>query len=63
MKDPCNPTFYSCSGRKPRHRIPVKRMCELSTEERENMGMAGRKHMEDQFDKCAIVEETLKWLM
>lgn len=41
----------------------MKKMCELSAEKKERMGMVGRKHMEDQFDKCAIVEETLKWLM
>ena len=41
----------------------MKKMCELSAKKKERMGMVGRKHMEDQFDKCAIVEETLKWLM
>jgi len=30
--------------------------------ERTAMGQAGRKHMEDVFDKKIVVEETIKWL-
>lgn len=41
----------------------MKKICELSPDERERMGMAGREHMEKQFDKRAIVGESLKWLM
>jgi len=38
----------------------MKRMCELSYEERKAMGIAGRKHMEEVFDKKKVVEETIK---
>lgn len=40
----------------------MKRMCELSAEERESMGMAGRKHMEEVFDKKKVVEDTIRYL-
>lgn len=37
----------------------MKRFCELSYEERESMGLAGRKHMEEIFDKKKVVGETI----
>ena len=40
----------------------MKRMAELSAEERKAMGLAGRKHMEDVFDKKKVVEETIEAL-
>jgi galacturonosyltransferase len=40
----------------------MKNFAELSHEERENMGRAGRKHMEDVFDKKKVVEATIKGL-
>lgn len=40
----------------------MKQMCELSCEERKVMGMAGRKHMEEIFDKKKVVKETMKLL-
>ena len=41
----------------------MKAMMEKTREERERMGQAGRKHMEEVFDKKKVVEETLKHLM
>jgi len=38
----------------------MKTMITLSAEERERMGKAGRKHMEKEFDKKAVVEETIQ---
>ncbi len=38
----------------------MKKMCELSPDERENMGMAGRKHMEAVFDKRKVVKKTIE---
>lgn len=38
----------------------MKKMCELSSDERENMGMAGRKHMEAVFDKRKVVKKTIE---
>lgn len=40
----------------------MKRFCELSAEEREAMGLAGRKRMEAEFDKKKVVEETISHL-
>lgn len=40
----------------------MKRMTELSREEREAMGVFGRRHMEDVFDKKKVVAETIKHL-
>ncbi|MBR4961853.1 MAG: glycosyltransferase family 4 protein [Clostridia bacterium] len=37
----------------------MKRFCELSYEERKNMGLAGRKRMEELFDKKQVVKETI----
>lgn len=37
----------------------MKQMAEMSIEERRAMGLAGRKHMEDVFDKKKVVEETI----
>lgn len=37
----------------------MKKMCELSYEDRKAMGMMGRKHMEDIFDKRKVVDETI----
>lgn len=34
----------------------------LSHEEKRQMGMAGRKHMEDAFDKKRVVAKTMEWL-
>ncbi len=38
----------------------MKKFMELSGKEREALGLAGRKHMEDVFDKKKVVQETLK---
>lgn len=40
----------------------MKQMCELSYEKRKAMGVAGRKHMENVFDKRNVVEETIEEL-
>lgn len=40
----------------------MKKFTELSYEERKAMGLAGRKHMEEVFDKKKVVEETVKYL-
>lgn len=40
----------------------MKRMTEISVEEQIQMGLAGRKHMEDVFDKKKVVEETMRHL-
>ena len=40
----------------------MKRFLALSTEQRVAMGQAGRRHMENTFDKRKVVEETLKCL-
>lgn len=37
----------------------MRRMISLSYEERKNMGVVGRKHMEDTFDKKIVVENTI----
>lgn len=41
----------------------MKTFTELPEEERRQMGLAGRKHMEDVFDKKAVVQETMQRLM
>lgn len=41
----------------------MKMFTELPEEERRQMGLAGRKHMEDVFDKKAVVQETMQRLM
>lgn len=41
----------------------MKQMVRLSVEERRTMGLFGRKHMEDVFDKKKVVEETMKYLV
>ena len=38
----------------------MQQMCELSYEGRKAMGIAGRKHMEEVFDKKKVVEETIE---
>lgn len=40
----------------------MKQMAEMGIEERRAMGLAGRKHMEDVFDKKKVVEETMRHL-
>ncbi len=40
----------------------MKKMTSISREEREQMGLAGRKHMEDVFDKEKVVADTIKHL-
>lgn len=40
----------------------MKHFVKLSYEERRNMGLAGRKRMEEMFDKKQVVEETVKGL-
>ena len=40
----------------------MKRFLALSPADREAMGMAGRRHMENRFDKKKVVAETLKGL-
>lgn len=39
--------------------LAMKKFCELPYEKRADMGVAGRKHMEDVFDKRKVVEETM----
>ena len=41
----------------------MQHMIELSSYERSVMGLAGRKHMEDVFDKKIVVEETIRRLL
>lgn len=41
----------------------MKRIIEMSRSDRETMGLAGRKHMEDVFDKKAVVKETISTIM
>lgn len=41
----------------------MKNFVELSHEERENMGRAGRRHMKDVFDKKKVVEKTVERLL
>lgn len=38
----------------------MRSFCGLSPEQRERMGLAGRQHMEDVFDKKLVVEETME---
>ena len=40
----------------------MKRFCELSYEQRREMGLAGRRHMERVFDREKVVEETISRL-
>lgn len=40
----------------------MRRMMELPREERERMGLNGRRHMEDKFDKRVVVSETIRHL-
>ena len=40
----------------------MKRFIQLPFEEKEKMGQAGRRHMEDVFDKRKVVAETIKHL-
>ncbi len=40
----------------------MKKICELSYEERKAMGLAGRKRMEDIFDKKKVVSDTIEVL-
>ncbi len=40
----------------------MKKFCALSMNEREAMGIAGRKRMEEVFDKKKVVAETVKWM-
>jgi len=41
----------------------MRKFVSLSNEERRQMGLAGRKHMEDVFDKKAVVKETIDTMM
>lgn len=41
----------------------MKKMIEMSKDERENMGQGGRKHMEDVFEKKKVVDRTMQALM
>ncbi|MBR2924109.1 MAG: glycosyltransferase family 4 protein [Clostridia bacterium] len=43
--------------------IAMKQMAEMSIDERRAMGLAGRKRMEDVFDKKKVVEETIMHLV
>ena len=40
----------------------MRRMCQTPREERIRMGMAGRRYMEEKFDKKVVVRETMRWL-
>ena len=42
--------------------LAMKAITEKSRDEREHMGLCGRKHMEEVFDKKKVVEETVKYL-
>ena len=42
--------------------ITMKRFCQLGYEERKAMGLAGRKRMEELFDKEKVVRETIQRL-
>ena len=42
--------------------MTMKKMLETPREERIRMGLAGRKHMEEVFDKRAVVKETIRHL-
>ena len=39
------------------------KICKMSNKEREEMGIAGRKHVESVFDKRKVVEDTIKTLL
>lgn len=56
-------TGYLCEKQNPEdlYRI-MKKICELSYEERKAMGLAGRKRMEDIFDKKKVVSDTIEVL-
>lgn len=41
----------------------MKQMAEMRREEQKAMGLAGRKHMEDVFDKKKVVEVTMRYVM
>ena len=41
----------------------MNKMTEISIIERKAMGIAGRKHMENVFDKKKVVDETIKIIM
>ena len=41
----------------------MKKMTQLSYEERQVMGLAGREHMEKVFDKKKVVGETISCLL
>ena len=40
----------------------MRRFCGLTAEERRRMGLAGRRHMEERFDKRKVVKETVEAL-
>ena len=40
----------------------MKKFIQLSYKERKEMGLAGRRHIEDVFDKKKVVEETMSYL-
>ena len=40
----------------------MKKFLSLRQEERQQMGLAGRQHMEDVFDKKKVVEKTMAYL-
>lgn len=56
-------TGFLCEKKNPDDLYRVmKQMCELTFERRMAMGLAGRKRMEEIFDKRKVVEETIKCL-
>ncbi len=40
----------------------MKQFCKLGHKERKQMGLTGRKRMENMFDKKKVVEDTIRWL-
>ena len=41
----------------------MKQMLEMRNEDRREMGIAGRRHMEEEFDKERVVNETIRHLL
>lgn len=40
----------------------MRRFCDIPNEQRKTMGKAGRRHMEEMFDKAKVIERTMKGL-
>lgn len=58
-----NESGFLCEAKNPESLyLAMRAFCGLSVEERRNMGRAGRKHMEEVFDKRKVVEDTVEAL-